>query len=368
MSLLFWSAPTYARFFDVADDHPYGTAIDFLTRKRVVEGYENRSYQPERNIDRAEFTKILMLMIFPEEYIASCLTDLDFPDVPHQAWYTPSICAAWVNGVVHGFPNGNFHPEEGVKFVEAAKMLSLAFGLTGMELPDFGLENVIWYTPYVAFLEVQNAIPASIVSLDQPINRGEMAEMMYRLSGFPAVSAPTPLRLSKDTETVSNPVDWKSYRNGEYTFGFSYPNVWPDPYVYPKGYYDGRNPYYRSEWSVFFGPASSAECSGWQECPFRNMWIDGYAVEDADVILRNIENDEYLMTVEDESIINGTPSLIVLETVDDCRDKRSFHFGKQWVYSISMRCGGDDEKLYRFFEELVQTFEEVKPKLPEHTK
>lgn len=380
MSLLLWSIPAHARFFDVAEDHPYGEAIDYLTREGIVSGYENRSFQPERYINRAEFTKIVTAIVFPDAYIDSCLDeldaaesdvipDLDFPDVPHDQWFAAPICAAWVNGIVSGYPNGMFHPEEGVNFVEAAKMLSLAFGLTGMELPDLGRQNINWYTPYVEFLALENAIPLSIDALDQPVNRGEMAEMIYRLSGYPVLDSPAPLRLSKTTESVQYPVEWQHYKNTDYGFIFSYPNVWPEPSAYPQGYFDGRNPYYEPEWTVFFGPHDSGPtCVGNQICPYRAMWIDGYSVEDSSVILANIEKDEEFMAVEAEDVIHGTPSLIVLEEVDDCIDKRSFHFGRQWIYSISMKCGGQDEKLYQFFEELVQTFEEVGIKPPEHTK
>lgn len=316
-------------------------------------------------------------MLFPQEYIESCIENLSendgpvlpsltFPDVPIDAWFTPSICAAWENGIVSGYPDGRFRPEEGVRFVEAAKMLALGFGLTGMELPNFGDANTEWYRPYVEFLSAQNAIPLSITDLAQPINRGEMAEFLYRLKGFPLAAPPTPLRTSKNTESVTYPVEWKAYRSDPYTFAFSYPNVWPDPLPFPRGQYDGRNPYYRSAWTVYFGPKGTKECAGGGECVARDMWIDGYSVEDSAVILSNIEQDDVFMEVEDENLINGIPALILLEEVGNCIDKRSFHFGKQWIYSITMRCGGQDEKLYRLFEQIVTTLKETDARPPEH--
>lgn len=242
--LLLWSNTASARFFDVQADHPYADAIDLLTREGVLHGYENRSFQPEREINRAEFTKMLMAIIFPEEYINTCIESLSddavipnltFPDVPHEAWFAPSICTAWTNGIVDGYPDGLFRPEEGVTFVEAAKMLSLAFGLTGFDLPNFGNANAIWYQPYVEFLATENAIPMSINDLSQYVNRGEVAEMIYRLKGYPLTPSPVPQRLSKSTEEVAYPVTWKSYINDDYTFSFSYPSVWPEPYVDRRG-------------------------------------------------------------------------------------------------------------------------------------
>ena len=253
-----------------------------------------------------------------------------------------------------------------MKFVEAAKMLSLGFGLTGLELPNFGAANVEWYRPYVEFLAAQNAIPPTINDLGQPLNRGEMAELIYRLKGYPLTTPPTPLRDSKSTEQVMYPVDWKEYRSDDYTFTFAYPSSWPMPLALPRGSYDGRNPYHRSAWTVYFGPKTDKQCLGEGECVFREMWIDGYDTEDSAMILGAIEDDRFFMDVEEETLINGIPTMILLEEVGDCIDKRSFHFGRQWIYSISMRCAGQDEKLYRMFEQIVTTLEETDARPPEH--
>lgn len=379
------STPAYARFFDVDPEHPYFDAIEFLTRQEIVHGYENRSFQPERKINRAEFTKILMGMLYPQSTIDGCIgfvaelmedmpetaeepvvPQFDFFDVPHDSWFAPYVCTAWINGIVSGYPDGSFRPEEGVKFVEAAKMLSLGFGLTGVELPDFGgAASVLWYQPYVEFLAAQNAIPYSIIDLPQPIDRGEMAELIYRLKEYPYV--PTPLNVkSKTAEDVLYPVTWEKYENRDYTIGFSYPNTWPEPDLLPRGKYDGRSPYTPSEWSLFFGPIDRQTCLPGQRCVERDMWIDGYDTDDADAIVEAVFNDQYFITVEDETIINGLPTIILLEEVGNCIDKRAFFFGKHRVYALNMRCAGEDQKLYNIFDQLVQSVKELSVKPPEH--
>jgi len=377
LALLCASSPAYALFFDVPEDHPYADAIDFLTREGIVTGYENRSFKPENAINRAEFTKILMSVLYPDAYINDCIKNLpisddlvipqfSFPDVPYDAWFAKSICSAWSNGIASGYPNGRFYPEEGVNFVEAAKMLSLGFGLTGIELPELGRsDNLKWYTPYVEFLAAERAIPASINQLDQPINRGEMAEMIYRLKDYPL--KPNPVKAySKTAEDVLYPVTWKEYRNHEFSLVFKYSNVWPEPHVLPRGTYDGRSPYINSEWTIYFGPKVTESCMGDSACIKRDMWIDGYRVADSEAILDAVENDLYFIDLEDETIINRMPTLILLEEVDTCIDKRAFLFGKNWVYALNIKCGGQDEKLYNLFDQLVKTVKEIEGKVPEH--
>jgi hypothetical protein len=375
---MFVSTTAHARFFDVQPEHVYFDAIEFLTREGIVEGYQNRSFQPERKINRAEFTKILVSVLYPPSYIESCIENLPepeedlviprfaFPDVPLDSWFAPYICTAWTNAIVSGYPDGRFRPEEGVKFVESAKMTSIGFGLTGLELPNFGDANVLWYQPYVEFLAAQNAIPYSIIDLPQPINRGEMAELIYRLKDYPIRLGPAPQK-SKTADDVIYPVNLKQYENYDYLFAFAYPNVWPEPHMLPRGTYDGRSPYITSEWTLYFGPKLD-ECLGANECLRRNMWIDGYRTEDSEAIMNAVMEDEYFIELEEVSIINGMPTLVLLEEVDKCIDKRAFYFGKAWIYALNIRCGGQSDRLYNFFDQIAQSVRQIEQRPPEHRK
>ncbi len=375
------STTAHARFFDVSPDHVYFDAIEFLTREGVVQGYENRSFQPERNINRAEFTKILVAVLYPQSYIDSCIENLpeveegkedpvipqfDFPDVSLDSWAAPYICTAWTNGIVSGYPNGLFRPEEGVNFVESAKMIAIGFGLTGLELPNFGKDNILWYQPYVEFLAAQNAIPYSIIDLPQPINRGEMAELIYRMKDYPIRLGPAPQK-SKTADDVIYPVNLKEYKNFDRLFAFAYPNVWPEPHMLSRGVYDGRSPYIASEWTMYFGPKLD-ECIGGHECIRRDMWIDGYRTEDSETIVDAVMQDQFFIELEEETIINGMPTLVILEEVDKCIDKRAFYFGEAWVYALNIKCAGQDDKLYNFFDQIAQSIRQIEEKPPEHRK
>ena len=322
-----------------------------------------------------------MNVLYGEEHIALCLDSMEtakeeisplpymeFPDVPYDAWFAPYVCAAWSSGIISGYPDGLFRPEEGVKFVEAAKMLSLGFGMTGLELPNFGTANVLWYQPYVEFLAAANAIPYSIGELGRPIDRGEMAELIYRLKDYP-VAITTPPQRSKRAEDVIYPVEFITYENQEKIFSFGYPNTWPEPHHLSRGYYDGRSPYIPSEWTIYFGP-KSINCVGigTSDCVRRDMWIDGYKTEDSALILDAVERDVLFITVEEETIVNRIPTLVIKEEIGECVDKRGFLFGKDWIYAINIRCGGQDELLENMFNQVLQTFTQIQERPPEHRK
>lgn len=148
---------------------PYSEAIEFLKDEGVVEGYEDGTYKPTSRINRAEFIKIILESRGTEVSGKKC-----FPDV-NKEWFAKYICTAEKEGIIEGYPDGTFKPERPINFAEASKILSLAYGQGIDEYsPD-------WYEPFVRALESSKAIPLSIEQLEQQVNRGEMAEMMWRL-------------------------------------------------------------------------------------------------------------------------------------------------------------------------------------------
>jgi len=110
-------------FPDVSLSHPNAIAIDFLTTEGVISGYPDGSFQPENSVNRAEALKILLL--------ASGITiqtnpQNEFPDVPDEAWFASFVASARVWKIADGYPDGFFRPERTVNLVEALKMLFTA--------------------------------------------------------------------------------------------------------------------------------------------------------------------------------------------------------------------------------------------------
>ena len=63
-------------FPDVAFDHPAADAIDYLAQNGIVDGYPDGTFRPEQAINRAEFTKIVIGALFPALDTEGCLTSL----------------------------------------------------------------------------------------------------------------------------------------------------------------------------------------------------------------------------------------------------------------------------------------------------
>lgn len=175
-------------FTDVKDNSTYYDALVNLKARGIVSGYPDGSFRPDNLITRAEFTKIIVGAVRTTPEDGSCMKayttgGIDgsfsnmFTDVisASQEWYLDYICYAKDKEWINGYTDGSFKPAANISFVEAAKIITLAFGLgaDGSKEP--------WYRIYVDLLAMQNAIPTTIVRFDQQITRGEMAEMAFRL-------------------------------------------------------------------------------------------------------------------------------------------------------------------------------------------
>jgi len=164
-----------ALFNDVEPNHPHYEAINYLQTEGIVEGYSDGTFKPNTMINRAEFTKIIMETQFKDK-IKNCAANELFNDVNTDDWFAEIVCTAKQKAIIDGYPDGSFKPANLILLTEAAKIVSESFRLT----VDKSLEP--WYAPYLMRLTNLNAIPPSLMLPEQALNRGEMAELIYRLA------------------------------------------------------------------------------------------------------------------------------------------------------------------------------------------
>ena len=175
-------------FSDVAESHPNAVAIRYVREHGLVKGYADGTYKPDSTINRAEFTKIITLAFDPQTTIDLC-KDHYFSDVPAGAWFDPYLCQARHKGLINGYPDGSFRPTQQIGFAEAARIIANGFRL--VDIPSNCTASACnpqdtpghpWFEKYVRALEEKHAIPTSVTRFEKSITRGEMAEMLYRLT------------------------------------------------------------------------------------------------------------------------------------------------------------------------------------------
>lgn len=110
-------------FTDVNSSTPHYTAIKYLKEHGVIGGYPDGSFKPDQVVNRAEALKIILLG--SGETVAASASEDPFVDVPAAEWFAPYIVKAKSLGVVEGYEDGTFKPAQTVNLVENLKMLLL---------------------------------------------------------------------------------------------------------------------------------------------------------------------------------------------------------------------------------------------------
>ncbi|MDB4894160.1 MAG: hypothetical protein JWN15_422 [Firmicutes bacterium] len=116
-----------SRFPDVAAGHSACDAVEALSRQQILSGYPDGSFRPGTAVTRAELAKMLTLVrgLKPEP-----TSSLPFSDTAgHWAASSGYLQAAVTAGMINGFPDGTFRPNQPVTRAEAAKMVAAAAGL-----------------------------------------------------------------------------------------------------------------------------------------------------------------------------------------------------------------------------------------------
>ncbi len=157
----------------------YYPAVSWLYKEKIASGDgDSGKFHAERHINRAEFTKIVLLANGIADP-SPCKSD-PFPDVPKDAWFARYVCAAKDRGIISGFPDGTFKPDIDVNFPNGSKILVKTFSLPTQPKTEFNDEQY-WYLSYMKALREKHVTAPSIWRYDQLLTRGEMAEMIYRL-------------------------------------------------------------------------------------------------------------------------------------------------------------------------------------------
>lgn len=95
-----------------------------LVKKGYVQGYPDGTLGLERNITRAEFATIIVNALGLQEEANSILLPItNFSDVNPTSWYARNLAVASQLGIINGYPDGTFKPENEVSYQEAFTML-----------------------------------------------------------------------------------------------------------------------------------------------------------------------------------------------------------------------------------------------------
>ncbi len=124
------SMVSFAAYTDVAEDANYTEAVTVLSSLDMLKGYEDGTFKPEGEITRAEFAMVVCRLLGYGATAENNASFAPFNDVAADHWASGAIALASQQGIVNGYGNGNFGPEDPVTYEQAIKMVVAALGYT----------------------------------------------------------------------------------------------------------------------------------------------------------------------------------------------------------------------------------------------
>lgn len=128
LSLLFISFSVYAdNFSDVPVSHKFYPAINSLRSQGIIKGYDDNTFRPNNKINRVEALKVLLLGSKVKVDLEK--TETGFKDIKKSDWFAPYVYQAKSLAIIKGNPDNTFLPANNINLAETLKILLLTNGI-----------------------------------------------------------------------------------------------------------------------------------------------------------------------------------------------------------------------------------------------
>jgi cell wall-associated NlpC family hydrolase len=154
------STPKTATFADVSTSSKAYEAIEKLAAAGIINGYEDGTFRPNASVTRAELLKMIYKAL--DKPLATVKTS-PFTDVTTKHALFSYIINAYNSGLVKGYGNKLFKPNQSVTRAEGSKMILKGFNITS-EIKKTGfndLDSKSDLTPYIAYLLSKDLLSAA---------------------------------------------------------------------------------------------------------------------------------------------------------------------------------------------------------------
>jgi rare lipoprotein A len=188
VSFSFYLADVELKYSDVDEFDKFFPSIVYFTERGVVDGYPDGHFGSGEEVNRVEALKMILLasgLEILEEKPAS--EDLQYKDIDVEQWYAPFVFQATELGIIEGYPDGNFYPDNTVNLAEAVKMIFYANDLANLpkprENPADDVPKDEWYADEFYYAIARDVVWPSIewkVYPDKNLTRGEVLELLYK--------------------------------------------------------------------------------------------------------------------------------------------------------------------------------------------
>ncbi|NJO79199.1 MAG: S-layer homology domain-containing protein [Cyanobacteria bacterium RM1_2_2] len=173
-------------FPDVPADYWAFPFITELSRRGVISGFDDGTFQPEQPLTRAQYAALIEQVLVNENQ-----NPIDFTDIPANFWGAPAVDEAVKAGFLKGYPDASFQPNQPISKMQVLLSLANGFRLPRSTNPDAALQLFQdrgqipdWAQPAVAAAAessvVVNYPNRNQLAPNQSTTRAEVAAMLYQ--------------------------------------------------------------------------------------------------------------------------------------------------------------------------------------------
>jgi hypothetical protein len=209
-----------ASFPDVLENTINYNAVEYLKQKGIISGYPDGTFKPDNKINRAEAMKVLMLA--SSETGDSAVTPV-FSDVKGDEWFYQYLQKAFSLKIVEGYPDGTFKPGNNINMAESLKMIVLT--LDNEEMAAVGMDVYPDVTKDLWYASY--ALVSKTKQLIEPLDDGKLhAEREMTRGQF--VQIIYRLMYIKENNLTKFPLDtdWLTFAHPTDHYTIKYPFDW----------------------------------------------------------------------------------------------------------------------------------------------
>ncbi|MEH7443992.1 S-layer homology domain-containing protein [Bacillus sp. JJ1122] len=150
------------KFSDVNQSNYFSEAVLKLSEHGVLKGFADGTFRPNQVVTRAQAAVILASALGLD---TKSVNNPGFKDVPAGVWYYSSVAALVDKGIMNGLDHDYFLPGKQVTRAEMAKMLSIGYNLKAASTKTnfTDVPEKSWFSGYVSAI-AENAITSGISS------------------------------------------------------------------------------------------------------------------------------------------------------------------------------------------------------------
>ena len=158
-------------------------AADEYDYKKVLQTLgaidQNSEFAMDSLLTRAQFAKMAVMISSKRDFVATNLSVAPFVDVTHKHWSAPYVHIAVSNGIINGYVDGTFKPENPIKYEEA---ITIALKLLGYTNDDFGAS---WPNGQLGMADKIGLTDNFTVSTGKYIDRKDTIKLLYNTLNTP---------------------------------------------------------------------------------------------------------------------------------------------------------------------------------------